>query len=212
MKRKQILNPGSIHVCLMLGAVLVPSAAHANLDKLMKSLQEMPGLEANYVETKHIDLLAMPLVSEGRLRFLPSDRLARDTIKPFPSRTLIISDRLIIKEGKKTQEVNVGANPVVRAFIRSFVLLLAGDQTGLKSLYDLKYQSGKDGWSLELSPKAKSIKKIIRRISMKGSGTVLQNMRIDESSGDYSETVFTQVNVRRKYKPDEIEKYFSIKN
>jgi outer membrane lipoprotein carrier protein len=186
--------------------------AEANLEQLMKSLKTMPGLEADYQETKHIEFLVMPLVSEGRLRFLPPDQLARDTLKPFKSRTLIIANRLIVEEGTKTKEIDVGSNPVVRGFIQSFVMLLAGDLSGLKKLYALKFTEKNGAWILILEPKASSVKNLIKRISLKGSGTVLQSMRIDEASGDYSVSICSKVNPQRKYTADEIGKYFKISN
>ena len=189
--------------------IAAPTAAD-ELDALMKQLAALPGLEAKFTEEKHITLLAAPLSSEGMLRFSPPASLARETTKPMASRVVIVGDRLFFDDGKNAQEVDVGNNPVVRAFVNSFVLLLAGDRKGLEELFNMKLVPG-ETWELELSPKKDPIAKIIKRMLVRGSGVKVKQLIVEESSGDRTETTFVEVDTARRFSDAEKQKYFRTK-
>src|SRR5688500_11826546 len=176
----------------------------------MQQLSALPGLEAKFTEQKHITLLAAPLSSEGTLRFSPPASLSRETTKPAASRVIIVGDRLFFDDGKNSQEVDVGNNPIVRAFVNSFVLLLAGDRKGLEELFLMKLKAG-DSWELELVPKKDPIAKIIQRMLVRGSGVKVEKLIVEESSGDRTETTFVEVNTARRFSDAEKQKYFRAK-
>ena len=191
--------------------VLMPSVAPADtLDQLMAQLKALPGMEAEFAETKHITLLAAPLGSTGVLRFSPEGALQRETLTPTPSKVLIVKDRLYFDDGKKKQEVDVGGNPVVRAFVNSFVLLLTGDKKGLESLFTMKFLPGQgtEPWTLDLIPKKAPISNVIKKMQVEGRGVELRKLTIVEGTGDRSETTFHKVNTARRFSSDERKKYF----
>jgi outer membrane lipoprotein-sorting protein len=196
-----------MRVCAAL-VLLFPAAARADaLDELMGRLSKMPGLEARFVEDKHITLLQAPLSSEGTLRFLPPSTLSRETTKPQRSVLLIAGDRLYFDEGKGRQEVNVGGSPVVRTFVQSFVLLLAGDRIALEKVFAMTY-SGGERWKLELVPKDPAIGKIIRRMLVEGRGVALESLVVEEASGDRSVTRFSDVNPERRFSDEDRARLF----
>jgi hypothetical protein len=193
----------------LLTLICAPTAA-GDLDALMKQLAALPGLETKFTEQKHITLLAAPLSSEGVLRFSPPAMLSRETTKPVTSRVVIVKDRLFFDDGKNSQEVDVGNNPIVRAFVNSFVLLLAGDRKGLEELFEMKLKSG-EPWELELVPRKEPISKIIKRMLVQGRGVKLMKLIVEESSGDRTETTFVDVNTERSFSDAEKQKYFRTK-
>jgi hypothetical protein len=187
------------------------SVAQADeLDSLMNQLAALPGLEAKFSEQKHITLLAAPLTTEGVLRFSPPSMLSRETTKPQASRVVIVKDRLFFDDGKNSQEVDIGNNPVVRAFVNSFVLLLAGDRAGLEQLFDMKLKSGA-AWELELTPKKEPISKIIKRMVVQGRGVAVEKLIVEEMTGDRTETSFVEVNPARRFSDAEKQKFFRTK-
>ncbi len=188
--------------------LLLPRVAHADdLDALMKQLSAIPGLEARFTEEKHITLLAAPLSTEGMIRFSPPSMLARQTTKPTASRVVISGDRLYFDDGKNSQEIDVGNNPVVRAFVNSFVLLLAGDRAGLEETFTMKLTPGLP-WELELRPKKAPISKIIDRMRVQGRGVKVEKLIVEEASGDRTETTFHDVDTGRRFSDAEKKKFF----
>ena len=191
--------------------LLAPRIARADeLDTLMKQLSALPGLEARFTEEKHITLLAAPLTTEGMIRFSPPSMLARETTKPTASRVVIVKDRLFFDDGKNSQEIDVGNNPVVRAFVNSFVLLLAGDRAGLEQTFTMKLSPGPP-WELELRPKSAPISNIIVRMLVQGRGVEVQKLILEEASGDRTVTSFLDVDAKRRFSDAEKQKYFGTK-
>lgn len=200
-------------VSLPLLLLSVPSVAQADdLGDLMAQLSKMPGLEAKFEEKKHIALLQAPLETEGVLRFSPPASLARETTKPRASRVLIVGDRLYFDDGKQQQEVDVGNNPVVRSFVNSFVLLLAGDRSALEATFDMKFSPAtkEEPWKLELLPKKEPISKIIQKMVVRGRGVKLERLIVAEANGDRTDTVFVDVDTKRRYSESEQKKLFRV--
>lgn len=194
---------------LSLLALLICAPAD-DIDGLMKKLSALPGLEAKFTEEKHITLLAAPLNTEGVLRFSPPSMLARETTKPQASRVVIVKDRLFFDDGKTSQEIDVGNNPVVRAFVNSFVLLLAGDRSGLEQLFTMTMKPG-EPWELLLVPKKEPISKIIAKMKVSGRGVKVEKLIVEEASGDRTETSFLEVDAQRRFSDEEKQKYFRTK-
>lgn len=198
---------------LVLLLLLAPSTARADdLGDLMKQLSAMPGLEAKFREKKEIALLQAPLVTEGVLRFSPPASLVRETTKPQSSRVLIIGDRLYFDDGEHRQEVDVGNNPVVRSFVNSFVLLLAGDRSGLEEIFEMRFApaSEEELWKLELLPKKAPIDKVIRKMVVRGRGVKLDRLIVQEANGDRTETTFVEVDTKRRFSESEQKKLFRV--
>src|SRR6185369_10778094 len=94
-----------------------------------------PGLYARYREEKHMAMLEAPLVNEGTIHFVPPSRLARHTERPIESTLIIDGNRLQFGDAEGKQTMDLGANPVARLFVDSFVMLLAGNRAGLEKMF-----------------------------------------------------------------------------
>lgn len=200
---------------LVLLLMLAPSAAWAGpaertLEGLMERLRKVPGISASFQEQKFISLLATPLTSEGTLYFLPPGKLLRKTERPRPSAILIDQDRLYMRQGDSMQEVDLGANPVVRAFVGSFLKLFQGDRAALEAMYEVRFSSKEQGWELTLVPRSAPINKIIKRMRFAGKGVAVEKLEIDEMNGDRSVTTFSKVNAQRTFKKAEREELFRV--
>ncbi len=196
---------------LMLYAGVARAApAERTLEGLMKRLQEVPGISASFREQKHIALLASPLSSEGTLFFSPPGKLLRRTERPRPSDVLIDQDRLYLRQGQRTQEVDLGSNPVVRAFVGSFLKLFRGDRAALEALYKVRFSPQKKGWELTLVPRSAPINKIIKEMRFGGRGVVVDKLEILETNGDRSVTTFSNVNAARVFDKAEREQLFRV--
>jgi hypothetical protein len=52
--------------------------------------------------------------------------------------------------------------------------------------------------------------KVIRELTLGGVGLALRELEVRESSGDWSRTTFTDVDVNRRYTPAEQERVFRL--
>ena len=125
-----------------ISAQAAPAAARTNDDELTTLLARFaksPGIFARFREEKHIAMLQAPLVNEGTIHFAPPGRLARHTTRPIASTLLIADNHVQFSDGTNGDSVDLGTNPVARAFVESFVMLLAGDRAGLERYFTLRF-------------------------------------------------------------------------
>jgi len=167
--------------------------------ELLRRFAAMPGLEARFREEKRIALLEAPLVSEGTLHFAPPDALVRRIQSPTPTTVIIDGGQLRYGDGRRTGQVDLDANPLVRHFVESFVYLLAGDEAAIRRLYDVTFTPSADGWELVLVPRREAMRRVLREVRVRGRGVVISQTRILEVSGDETLTTFTDVNTARRY-------------
>jgi hypothetical protein len=189
------------------------AAAAPKLDELLSQWKRSPGLYAKFRDEKHLAMLDAPLVSEGTIHFAPPQRLARRTETPIASVLVIDGNKLSFgdAQGKGGESMDLGTNPVARLFVDSFIKLLEGDRPGLEKMFrvDLAGRAG-GGWKMTLVPKISPMDKVIKELVIvgTGAGAALSEMDVRETSGDWTHTVFTAVDVNRKYTPAEIERLF----
>jgi len=197
---------------------IAPLAVHAvasepptvELEELLERFKQMPGLEARFREEKQIALLAAPLISEGVLHFAPPARLARHTLTPEKSSLLFDGRTLSFGDGRMREEVDLEANPVARDYVNSFLLILEGDREALLRSWRIELSGRAEAWNMTLRPLSEQIRKTMREMILQGSGTVVQRMKIVETTGDETVTTFSHVNPARRYSQAEIDRLFRI--
>jgi len=203
------------------GAVAVAKADdHAKDEAMMTALlarfAKAPGIFARYKEEKHIALLQAPLVNEGTIHFAPPGRLARHTTKPIAS-SLVIDDKKVTFGGAEGSEsMDLGTNPVARAFVDSFVMLLAGNRPGLERYFTIKFaavrgpKAAADAWHLVLVPRTSPMDKVIKEMTVDGNGLAIKEMVVRESSGDWTRSVFSDVDTDHPYDAAEQARVFRV--
>ncbi len=186
------------------------SDAPRTVDDLMARLRTMPGLFARFEERKTIALLAAPLVNHGHVRFHPPGLLRRTIEKPSPSSVLLRENDIWLDERGKTEHIDLQAHPAARSFVGSFRALLAGDRAALDSHFVLSLEVDEEAvWTLDLTPRTEGMKKIVTKMSIRGKGDALHQLRIEEATGDVSDTRFFDVDTRHTHSAEDVERYFT---
>ena len=194
-------------------AATKPSPPAMTLDRLLSQLSTMPGLEATFIERKHLKLLVKPLVSKGKLYFTAPGYLARHVLKPKPARMVITPKHLEIAQEQGTQRIDLSARKDVKTFVESFARLLAGDKKALEAVYVLKFttsEAAPDRWSLSLTPRSSTLRALVTRLTITGKGYAVSRIRVDETSGDWTETGITAAKPKRRFEPDERRRLFGF--
>jgi outer membrane lipoprotein-sorting protein len=208
---------GGVHHASAAGAAPAASDASLALDDLLAHFRTIAGLSARFREEKHIALLAAPLVSEGTVHYAPPGRLARHTLVPSASSVVLDGTTLRFGDGTSSYAIDTSTSPVVRAFVDSFLAVLAGDRGRLDRNFLVEFRNtpapaGKldRSWEIVLTPRDPSLTRIIREIRLAGSGVVVEKIRIREASGDESVTTFSEVDPARTYSPAEADRVFRL--
>jgi outer membrane lipoprotein-sorting protein len=177
------------------GAEPSDDAPVSSLDELLARLARLRGLSARYHEEKRIALLKRPLLSEGTIHFAAPDQLVRHVERPEPATLLLAGDTLRVADASGTRRIDLQASPVVRHFVLTFVHVLRGDRAALERLYELRFARADGGWRLELIPRQPDLAKLIRSATLLGKSAVIEQMSLDEQSGDTTLLRFSDVNV-----------------
>lgn len=169
------------------------------LDARLRELAAMPGLFARYEETKHIALLAEPLVSKGEIYYAPRAGLLRRVIAPHRTEVLLLEREVWLSEGGKHERIDLGVDPTVAAFVGSFRALLRGDRALLEQHFQLSLHEGEGGWELVLKPRTDKMARIVTELRLRGRGLVLEQCTIVEATGDVAEMRFHDVDPTRTW-------------
>jgi outer membrane lipoprotein-sorting protein len=193
------------------GAAPAGADAAVDLDSLLARFAKSPGLYARYREEKHMAMLDAPLVNEGTIHFAPPGKLARHTERPIASTLLIDGNRLQFGDAEGKQSMDLATNPVARLFVDSFVMLLAGNRAGLEKYFGIHFAAaGHGAWQLSLTPKVAPMDKVIKELSLRGQGLIIREMEMRESSGDWTRTTFSDVDVNHTYSAAEEARVFRM--
>jgi hypothetical protein len=190
------------------------------LRAVLREFSSMSGLVAEFREEKHLALLQEPLVSEGTLYFAPPGLLAREVHTPVPSIIVADEHRLWYSGSGDDGWIDLDTNPTAAAFVSTFRLLLTGDVAGLEKLFEAqlahpdstskKEIPGKRIWELRLEPRNENLKRILRRIRVRGASGSIFEFRILDAGGDESATTFHAVDTRHHFTESELTEHFGV--
>jgi hypothetical protein len=177
--------------CILLFAVLSHAESNWDIEQLMQSLATTRSGHASFVEIKSIAILDKPVESSGELFYSAPDRLEKRTLKPKLESMVLDKDKLIVEQRGKKRVLALQNYPEVAAFIDSIRGTLAGDRKALERNYQLTIEGDQQNWNLTLLPIDDKMKKIVAKISIAGSGNVLQTINILQADGDSSQMTIT---------------------
>jgi len=187
---------------------------NAAMERLFAELKKIPGIEATFKEEKHLQLLALPLESEGVLYFHQDGYLLRKINEPTPSSVRVTPTALIIEEGGKTQRMELASHEEVAHMVQSFLWILAGDLNALRTHFRLHFETADvskkvpEDWTLTLTPTHAKVKKLLQKIVVQGDGVRVRKLRIEEQGGDVTETQILSVDTARSFSKEESKKLF----
>ena len=204
--------PTLLGLCLAALAATAAAGAQAEgVASLLARLSHVPGVSAKFREEKRIQLLSMPLISEGSVYFTKPPALLRRVDTPEPSRMLLTQGQLKVWDASGQRSFELSANPALRSLAESFLYVLAGDYKALDRLYVMRFSgSAEASWKLQLVPKDKALSRLIRDIKLEGDGLRVTTLQLTEASGDVSTTRFTEVQTNRTFSSTEKSKLFEI--
>jgi outer membrane lipoprotein-sorting protein len=182
------------------------------LEALLAGFKAMPGLYTKFREEKRMALLAAPLVNEGTLHYAPPQRVARHVLRPAPQTVLIDGTSVTMGDGRRTETVRLARNPVLKEFLDSFLLVLAGDRAALEKAYAVTFAPAtpERPWSLSLKPRRSPMKDAIAEVAFVGRRLVIERMTIREVGGDHTVTTFSDADPARTYSAEEWKALFRL--
>ncbi len=167
-------------------------------DQIRKPAKDITSVEAEFVQKKHMAILAKPLVSKGKLFFQVPRSLRWEYLSPVNSILLMHGGtvtRYVRKEGVVTKDSS--------ARLQSMQIDLQEITMWMKGNFDANpafKPELRPGRIIMLTPKDKSMADIIRRIELKLSDRpgVIRSVRIYENEKSYTVIEFIKVRLNEK--------------
>ncbi len=167
-------------------------------DQIRKPAKDITSVEAEFVQKKHMAILAKPLVSKGKLIFQVPRSLRWEYLSPVNSILLMHGGtvtRYVRKEGVVTKDSS--------ARLQSMQIVLQEITMWMKGNFDANpafKPELRPGRIIMLTPKDKSMADIIRRIELKLSDRpgVIRSVRIYENEKSYTVIEFIKVRLNEK--------------
>jgi len=176
----------ALFLCL-LAISLQPTSAEMGLGEVMDALSTIRLSESLYTEEKHYDMIDIPMVQQGVLRYESPERLAWDRGKSGKARYEILDGQIIAsRNGEVVQTIRLESMPALRAFIESFRATLAGNEARLRKYYEVEFSGEMESWQLQLRPRDRDMRRFIDSILIQGQKDQLRIIEIHEVNGDWS--------------------------
>jgi hypothetical protein len=171
---------------LLLVASWPTLASTFTIEQLMRSLAAHPGGSVRFVETRHVAVLDVPIVSTGEMTYTPPDRLEKRTLTPRPERLLLERDTLTLERDQRRMSLRLGNRPEVLAFVDSIRGMLGGHHQALERNYLMQLQGSPQRWVLTLYPKDHEIAALVQRITVAGQADQVRSIEYLQADGDRS--------------------------
>lgn len=181
------------------------------IHEIMQLLAQNGGIEARFHESHQIAILKEPVISTGMFYFAPPDLLARHVTEPGQSRIVVRDGRVSFRDETGVQTLELGSSEVARALVGNSMLLMRGDHKALVEQYQVSFRVDGDIWTLDLEPRNRVVRRIIRRLRVQGRGGELIRMESTETNGDLTLTTFSEVKRGIEFSAEALEEIFSIR-
>jgi outer membrane lipoprotein-sorting protein len=137
------------------------------LQTVTEKLSTENNLKAAFKQSRYMEILIDPLVSEGYCYFEKPDKLRWELIAPYQSILIYNADEVAkfdVKDGE-VEKLNLGTEDLMREILKQIISWMQGDFSKASEIYDLKiYKSST--YKLVLIPKSKELIKSIQSIEM----------------------------------------------
>ena len=180
---------------LILWAALVPAVALGAveadvLDQVGKKIEQYPVIRAEFTQTKQMQALKRPLITNGQLTYSRSHGLLWQIFQPFHVSYVLGEDKVVEIDANGLRKERVVRDlPGLAQIGKVFRAMLSADASVLHTYFDVTAQGDIDKWQLMLKPRQQQISKSLSLIELSGSQFV-ESIVMNEARGDTTTITF----------------------
>ena len=167
----------------------------ALLNRIGKKVSDFKTLKTDFTQEKEMAMFKEKLVLKGRIYLQKPNKVAWHVDKPLRY-SVLITDKFIRQwdeETNQVQEISLTKNPMFQNVIRQLTVWFSGEYGSLLETNDVRLVK-RSPLVLEFSPRANNdARKVIKSITItfRDDETYLQQIRMQELSGDVNTITFT---------------------
>jgi len=202
-RRRDRMRSAVIGIGFMAGAALLLIAAGwtSSWESIHTAARDIRTVQAAFTQEKHLQILAQPLLSRGRLIFAAPDRLRWEYEAPLASVLLMDEGRVqrFVKTGETWTEDASAALPAM-----SFVMQEIGRWMNGRFDENPDFEARLEpGGRIVLSPRKEALSKVIQKIVLQLADTpgVIESVTVYEDDRNFTRLHFTDVAVNQPVDP-----------
>ena len=179
------------------------------LQAVIAQLAPAGSIRSRFTQTKTMQLLSRPLVSNGQMIFDPELGLYWQLETPFVTTLLVNQRRIVQISGEQRSTLTSDEQPAVFAFSTIFFQLLSGNLAGLEEQFTIKQiplQAA--AWQIALTPKDSQLRAVIAQVELLGADD-LEKITIKDHAGDMTTIEFQQRVNNAKPLSEQEQQYFA---
>ena len=159
---------------------------------LAKSTAALKTLQSDFIQTKHLSLLAEKISSRGKFYYSKEDKVRIEYTTPFQYLLVMNGGQIMIKDEQKTSRVNARNSKMLQSVNRIMLDCMRGSVFSNPDFKVAAFENGA-GYLLSLSPATESMKKMFSQIDvyLTKTGLDVDKLTMKESGGDYTDMDFT---------------------
>jgi len=182
-------NKLKIILCIILNLAFstITYAGAQDFKLVLENLAKVKHINAEFEETKSINMLENKIKLAGLLEYRAPDSLSKQTLQPTSELFVVKGNDLHIKNaaGEET-DLLLTNYPVVEMFVEAYRGLLAGNLKKLRDYYEVQFTGNIKHWTITLTPIEEEALELISIITAEGIGENIHKVTVNEANGDSS--------------------------
>jgi outer membrane lipoprotein-sorting protein len=169
----------------------------ANLSAFRQSLAQstaaLQTLQSDFIQTKHLSLLADKITSKGKFYYRREDKVRIEYTSPFQYLLVMNGGQILVRDEQKTSRINARTSKMMQSVNRIMIDCMRGSVFSNPDFKVVAYEGG-NGYLLTLAPATESMKKMFRQIDvyLTRTGLAVDRLTMTEQGGDYTDMDFTK--------------------
>lgn len=176
-----------------------PAAGDSDAQRLRQLMQSLAGvsqIEASFRDEKHSGMLQFPLVTKGQFEYRAPDFISRRVSTPKPSLFEVDGDQLRLQRDGEVTLVDTRDQPILAELLRAIRAILGGDLAWLQTRFTVTMSTDGQHWTLQLKPTDAQLSQYLELLEVAGVGRQIRTLGLYESSGDHTDTLFSNHRIR----------------
>ncbi|MBK7297319.1 MAG: outer membrane lipoprotein carrier protein LolA [Flavobacteriales bacterium] len=164
----------------------------ATVQALLEHSRTTTSLKADFVQEKHLKMLATPVVSTGIIRFKKPGQLRWQVDDTEPSVAVVDGKTVMISKAGKEDDVTAADRQAFSAITNLIEGIVSGELLDGKSMVATFFTT-KEGLLVELLPTDPRMAKRLKQVTLLFDTTthILRELRMEQPSGEFTLTRFS---------------------
>jgi len=160
---------------------------------LAKNTAAIQTIQSDFVQVKHLSLLADKITSKGKFYYRKEDKVRIEYTTPFTYLLVMNAGQVMVKDEQKTSKINTRNSKTMQSVNRIMIDCMRGSVFTNTDFKVTAYENGSN-YLLSLAPANDAMKKMFRQIDvyLAKSSFDVDRLTMTEQSGDYTDMDFTK--------------------